>query len=114
MGTSTRAKDTRSAPIPRLKAHQGQGKGPWDGDGGTLDEHSLLEIPLRDRDWGDILLGLPEPVWGCSVNLSQGPSKVGLLGTSDLVELNRAEHVDSFREQLLDVAQEVGVHWGTG
>lgn len=63
------------------------------------------ETPLGQRLGGQNARA-PWPVWG--------PWKGGSLVTSNLVELNRAEHINTLREQLLDVAQEVGVHWGTG
>ena len=44
----------------------------------------------------------------------RGPGKAGSLGYSNLIELHRAEHINTLREQFLNVAQEVGVHWGTG
>lgn len=44
----------------------------------------------------------------------RGPGKAGSLGNSNLIELHRAEHINTLREQFLNVAQEVGVHWGTG
>lgn len=75
-----------------------------------MTDHSFLETSLRKRSWGDSVLGLP----GLQPNLPRDPGKARPLGTSDLIELHRAEHVNTFREQLLDVAQEVGVHWGTG
>lgn len=82
--------------------------------GGALDHHSLLETALRDRNWWDRLRAPWASVRAASAKIAKGPWKAGSLGTSDLIEFHRAEHVNTFRKQLLDVAQEVGVHWGTG
>lgn len=82
---------------------------------GALDYRSLQEIALRQTGGGESgrVLRLPGPVWGLlQPNFSRAPRRQGQWGR-DLVELHRAEHVNTFREQLLDVAQEVGVHWGT-
>lgn len=42
------------------------------------------------------------------------PGQAGSGRPLDLVEFHRAEHINSLGEQFLDIAQQVGVHRGTG